>query len=159
VNSYLTTALKDPQGKPKDRVIAADTDSVLGSSMICVNNRLISIADFYDNQPDEFIKRDDFNKNFIKAITTSSFLTPSLNLDKATIENKHIKYVMKHTVSKELFEITDKFGNSVVITEDHSIIVQHKRNGKFSSIKPNKLNNRLHNIINIVDADTDSNAR
>jgi hypothetical protein len=55
------------------------------------------------------------------------FLTPSLNKENKKIENKPIKNIMKHKVKKRMFKIKWK-GKSLVITEDHSIIVERSNN-------------------------------
>ena len=62
---------------------------------------------------------------------------------------------MKHKIKKELYEICvgDK---SVIVTEDHSVIVQNKNDNNIHSIKPKKLNPKHHKIINIITNDTDS---
>jgi len=46
----------------------------------------------------------------------------------------HINYVYRHPVSKDLYEIEDEYGNTVTVTEDHSIMVE--RNGNLVEVKP-----------------------
>ena len=64
-----------------------------------------------------------------------------------TIEDKKINYIMKHTVKKEMFKITTSDGKSVIITEDHSVII--KRNGRYMSVSPKNINTTTDKIINI----------
>lgn len=135
-----------------DYVIALDTDSVVGDSIIRVNGVEIKIADFYDIAGDNYLKNDTFNSNFVKQVCNNTAL--SLSSD-GKLEDKPIKYVMKHKVKKKLFEIKSN-GKNVIVTEDHSIIVKDKKDGEIKSITPNKLNPNKHYIINIVDIDTDT---
>lgn len=136
-----------------DWCIYQDTDSVVGSSIINVDGVDVSIEEFYESCYDDFIKHDPFNGNYIKRVSDKS--TPSLSALGA-IENNPINYVMKHKVSKELFKITNKYGVSVTVTVDHSIIVKDKKSGAISSISPKKLDPKKHFIINMYkDTDTE----
>ena len=56
------------------------------------------------------------------------------NLKENKEEMGFINYVYRHEVEKEMFEITDCNGNSVVVTEDHSVMV--RRNGTIVEVKP-----------------------
>lgn len=136
----------------KDRVLAADTDSVLGSTEICVNGHRLTIEDYYNSIDNNFIKKDTFNENYVKLITNGD-LTKSVSSD-GILRNNKINYVMKHKVKKQFFKITNKNGKSIVVTEDHSVIVKDKTTNRIHSIKPDKLNVELHYIINIIDTDS-----
>lgn len=142
VNAFISKAT----GIMKDRLIAVDTDSVVGESIITVNGSKISIADYYESCPDVFLKNDSFNENYVKSVLYEAY-TPSVSKDGMICNNK-IKHIMKHKVKKEFFKITVK-NKSVIVTEDHSIIVQNRKTKKIYSVKPKKLNYKLHNIINI----------
>ena len=131
----------------------SDTDSVVGSTIISVNCNKSSISDFYDSLPEEYIKYDNFNENYVKKVDSNSYTTLSFSNDKK-LEIKPITYIMKHKVKKELFKIKNSNGDEVVVTEDHSIVVQDARTNKLISIKPNKLNPKYHKIINITDTDS-----
>ena len=135
----------------EDYIIAIDTDSVVGDTTINVNGRDITIAEFYENTPDRFIKNDLFNEDFVKYVDDKTSL--SLSKD-GVIENKPIKYVMKHKVKKRMYTITNSLGKSVTVTEDHSVIVKCKKTGNILSIKPKNLNSDIHFIINTIDTDT-----
>lgn len=127
-------------------VIYQDTDSIVGDSLIRVNGSQITIEDFYNSQPDNFIKHDEFNHNYVKRVSNNTATSISTA---CIIEEKPISYVMKHKVQKELFKITNSDGKSVTVTIDHSIIVKDKRTGEISSISPKNLNIYEHYIINI----------
>lgn len=46
----------------------------------------------------------------------------------------HIEYIYRHRVSKNMYEIEDSLGNTVIVTEDHSVMVE--RDGDLISVKP-----------------------
>ena len=127
-------------------VLYNDTDSVVGNSIITINGNDIKISEFYDSCDNDFIKYDDFNNNYVKRVKNCT--TPSLSTE-GTLEHNSVTYVMKHTVAKEMFRITNKLGESVIVTSDHSIIVKDKKTGEIMSIPPKKLDRDCHCIINI----------
>lgn len=129
-----------------DHIPSSDTDSTIGSTKIHVNNDLICIGDYYDSLPDDFIKKDDINRNYIKRVNSND-LTYSVGKDSSLNQNK-IVYVMRHFVKKNMFEVLLN-DTSVVITEDHSVIVKLKSNGNIMSIKPKDLNNNDHLLISL----------
>lgn len=114
-------------------LIYIDTDSVVGESVISVNGVNMTIAEFYNLQ-NNFVKKDNLRKDFVKVV--ENCVTPSVNPVTGHIENKNIKYVMKHRVKKRMFRVTVG-GNSVICTEDHSIII--RRNNKIVSVSPREI--------------------
>lgn len=122
-NSFQQNILKDSI----DRVIAGDTDSCVGSTIINVNNKDISIEDYYNSKSYDYSDKKDVIK-----INGDLGLTS----DGKNILQKPIKYVMRHKVNKKMYKITVG-ENSVTVTEDHSIMVLH--NNKLISKKPNEL--------------------
>lgn len=124
INNYLQSI------KQRDRSYwtYSDTDSVVGSSIINVNNNKIKIEDYYNSiHSDEIITS---NNAFIKKV--SGDVTTTVNND-FKLESNNIKYVMKHRVKKRMFKISVN-NKEVIVTEDHSIMV--KRNDKLISVKP-----------------------
>lgn len=121
------------QGVPPEKatsvVVGGDTDSVVGDTIINVNGKPITIADYYNSIASNYIKCDDINKNYIKRVDNGDV---ALAYDNGIVQNK-IKHVMKHTVKKRMFKIKCN-GKEVIMTEDHSIIVN--RNGKNISVSP-----------------------
>lgn len=111
---------------------AGDTDSVVGDTIINVNGKSITIADYYNSITPNYIKCDDINKNYIKRVDNGDV---ALAYDTGIVQNK-IKHVMKHTVKKRMFKIKCN-GKEVIMTEDHSIIVN--RNGKNISVSPKNI--------------------
>lgn len=110
-------------------VVGGDTDSVVGDTIINVNGKPITIADYYNSITPNYIKCDDINKNYIKCVDNGDV---ALAYDNGVVQNK-IKHVMKHTIKKRMYKIKCN-GKEVIMTEDHSIIVN--RNGKNISISP-----------------------
>lgn len=146
VNEYLNKFLKNT--KEKDYVIAMDTDSVVGDTLIKINGKDIKISDYYDSINGKFIKYDEFNEDYVK--DTSTLNDYSLSLSKeGKLESKLVKYVMKHKVKKTMFKITDQLNNSIIVTEDHSVIVKDKKTNKIVSIKPNQIDPNLHYILSV----------
>lgn len=138
----------------EDYVITIDTDSVIGSSEILVNNKKIKIEDYYNSLPNIFIKNDELNKDFVKQVNNGD-VTKSVNDLNGKLEDQKINYIMKHNVNKRFYKITYNFeGNYVILTEDHSIIVY--RNKEFLSIKPKEINRNTDSII-VLDIFNDRN--
>jgi DNA polymerase elongation subunit (family B) len=149
INDYLNKVLKTTDF---DYIEYMDTDSVTGDTMIYVNDKKISIEDYYDSVPEEnLIKNDKFNKDFVKIIYNND-TSKSLS-EKFKVEDKRILYIMKHKVKKKMFKITLQDGKSVTVTSDHSIIVKMKKTGELKTIKPQQLDVKKHFLINILDTD------
>lgn len=110
-------------------VVGGDTDSVVGDTVINVNGKPITIADYYNSITSNYIKCDDINKNYIKRVDNGDV---ALAYNNGIVQNT-IKHVMKHTVKKRMYKIKCN-GKEVIMTEDHSIIVN--RNGKNISVSP-----------------------
>jgi len=114
--------------KTKDYVLYCDTDSVGGESIINTNigNKTIEDLWLMSDEKEQY----NHNKYFglLPGLKTMTF-----NKETGQLEEKNIKYIMKHEVKKKMYRI--KCGNkSVDVTEDHSIIVE--REGTFISITP-----------------------
>ena len=139
---YVNEDLDKITGFKKDRIVAIDTDSLVFSSKIMVNNKEISIGDYYNSVSDENMVD---SRKEIKSVTNGDV---SLSFNGTTLENKSISYVMRHKVNKKMYRI--KVGNDFVdVTEDHSVMVIDEC-GKLISIKPADLNNQKHKIVRIV---------
>lgn len=108
-----------------------DTDSVVGDTLIDVNGEKMTIADFFDSMPENYMRKDDDNLDYVKAVEGVTSL--SVNTESKEVERKSVKYVMKHRVKKRMFKITAN-GRSVTVTEDHSVMVL--RDGEIIAVKP-----------------------
>jgi len=128
MNEYLNKANKTVD---QDYIIYIDTDSVVGDTMIYVNDKQIKISDYFDSISNENIVRNNY-KDYVKNITNDD-VCKSVNTTTNKIENNQINYIMKHKVNKRMFNIKVD-GKVVKVTEDHSIMVM--RDDKIISVKP-----------------------
>ena len=110
-----------------DVVVAIETDSVVGDTLIASPNRKDTIENIWNQRVSEW------ENNGSLYGEVENYKVYSVNKNKE-LEEKRVKYVMKHTVKKRMFKVTDKTGKSVTITEDHSVIIE--RDNKLISIKP-----------------------
>lgn len=142
INLYLN---KRSGTTDRDFVIALDTDSVDGETIIYINGKKMTIAEFYYN----IVTHKHNNKKDVVDVSTFNFYTKSVVGN--TIVNDKITHVMKHKVKKRMYKIIidDK---SVVVTEDHSLIV--KRDGELISVKPFEVKtDDIFIYINTLDTD------
>lgn len=114
----------------KPFLIAGDTDSCVGSTLLNTNQGIISIEDFYNMSSGKVEIRGE--NNYVKHLN-GKIKSKSFNVITQAVEDKPINYIMKHKVKKELFKITYK-NKEVIITKDHSIII--KRGNQFLSVTP-----------------------
>ena len=117
-----------------------ETDSVTGDTLVDHNGEQIPIAKLFTMASNETQR----GTNLYRQFKTGMHNTRTVN-DKFEIEHKNINYVMKHTVEKEMFKI-EVDGKSVIITADHSIMVE--RDGKLISVKPTEIQ-EYDNLITI----------
>lgn len=129
INKYVNDLLKHKEDEQVDYTIAGDTDSVTGDSLIYVDDKLITIEQFFDTTPNNFVKYDKISENYIKQVHNRT--TKSFSCSKTY--STSIVYVMKHKVKKHMFRLTVG-KNEVTLTEDHSVIVCY--NGTITQIKP-----------------------
>jgi DNA polymerase elongation subunit (family B) len=143
MNVYLNKILKTDD---VDYVIASDTDSVVGETLVYENGNSIKIEDLYEkycNDKNLVIKRD--CDDYIHDVSNIDLHTKSY--DNGEIVEDRVIRIMKHKVKKKFYKITVN-NNEIILTEDHSLIVE--REGKLISIKPTEV---LYNdiFINITD--------
>lgn len=133
-------------GTDIDTWIASDTDSVVGDSVVRINGKDVTIADFYDSIPEEnLIRNDKENENYVKRV--EGVLSPSLN-EQFDVQEKSVSYVMKHKVKKRMFRIKAG-GKEVVVTEDHSVMV---RDGDvLKAVKPKDIDVERHETVELID--------
>jgi len=114
-----------------ETVIYGDTDSVSGDSIIKTTMGEMTIEQlfYYCNKKWQINDREFSSSDTIKVVTYD---------DKQNISYyDNIQYVYRHKVNKQMWEIEDENGNTIKVTEDHSIMVE--RNGNLMEIKPNDL--------------------
>lgn len=127
INEYLNRILKTTN---VDYVVAVDTDSVAGDTILYVNGEKRVIAEFYD-----FVEKIGTHigsgDKLIVDVSTLDLKTSSFDGDRVVLDK--IQYVMKHKVKKRMFRI-EVDGKSIDVTEDHSLVV--KRSNELISVKP-----------------------
>lgn len=116
-------------GKCVDVIAGGDTDSPRYDTIIKTDKGDIQIGELFD-QSNEIIEVRP-NGGILKKVNGLKSLT--YDKEKEELTFKDIKYVYKRRVKKELFEI-EVGGNKVVVTKDHSLIVE--RNGDVIPVKP-----------------------
>lgn len=112
-------------------VVYGDTDSVVSDSCLHINNKVITIEDFF-NEVDSKI---DVTPSGCEVKQVKDCLTPTFSI-KTGLVQKPVKYVMRHKVKKQMFRIKTKDG-FVDVTKDHSIKVL--RNDELIDIKPSEI--------------------
>lgn len=124
-------------------IIYGDTDSIHSLSVVYVKNKKVTIEDLY-------------NKNLIKHCVKNINNKEYVNCDEMILnwtEDKKIHYssvkkLIRHKVTKEKWEIKLKSGETIQITNDHSMVVF--RNGKQLTIKPKDINTNTDKILKII---------
>lgn len=116
------------ESEAKEWVVAGDTDSVLGSSKISVNSKDMKIEDLFDLVKENGMVEVLENGSELAFPYGDTFVTDTLER-KALVRN-----VMKHKVSKKLYKVEVNGNEPLVMTEDHSIMVE--RDGKIIECKP-----------------------
>lgn len=109
-----------------DTVIYGDTDSVDGASLVKTSLGEMTIERLFQQ-----IGRVHREGEKEYAVPSEPVLTPCL--DDGKIVQKEIEAVYRHRVRKGRFKVTLEDGRSVVVTEDHSIMVL--RNGQLIAVK------------------------
>lgn len=125
VNAFLAK-LTNAQ---KDFIIAGDTDSVTGETMIRTEEGAFSIEEIFIEAIRQLEERGEkivVTKNGAEVIPVD-FLK-ALTIQDSKLVYKPVKYVMCHEVNKPLHKVKTKRGNEVTVTEDHSLMMY--KNGK-----------------------------
>jgi DNA polymerase elongation subunit (family B) len=126
----IESGLQDLIPYDKGYVFYGDTDSVDGSTIINTSQGNVSIENLYDALNGEVEIKDE--NNFIKHISNNVYCK-SFNTSTKSVEDKKIKYIMAHKVKKRMYKIKHN-NDEIVVTEDHSVIIN--RNGNYLDISP-----------------------
>ena len=118
------------EGK-EDWVIAGDTDSVLGKSKISLNGRYITIEDAFKKFRKQGHSEILENGTEVAIPAMNTYLTDSLD-GKSSVRN-----ISRHKVRKQMYSITVPGKDPLIMTEDHSIMVQ--RDGRIIECKPSDI--------------------
>lgn len=122
--------------------IYSDTDSVVGDTIIETNYGEMTIKDLFNScsirgsswaiDDQEFTSYDQIQ-----------ILSYDPETEKETY--KPFECVYRHKVSKPKYKITDEDGNEVIMTDDHSVMVE--RDGELLEIKPSEINVEIDFLI------------
>lgn len=113
-------------------IVYADTDSVAADSIVETNIGKMTIEDLFNKSEIKWSGTDGKEYAVDNRISTLSY-EPYDN----TISYKPINYIYRHKVSKPKWKITDADGREVVVTDDHSIMIE--RGADTYEIKPSEL--------------------
>lgn len=103
-------------------------DSVTGDSLISSNLGKKKIEDIWDDLVTEQVEHS--NDRMYLMNPGFSVLGPDGNFH-------DVSCIMKHKTKKKLYKIEDEFGNSVIVTEDHSVMVL--RDGEEIQVRPTEI--------------------
>lgn len=117
-NRFISKMLKEEV--VKDRRTYSDTDSVVGSTPIFVNDAKTTIEDFYETAEGEEVEN--ILGKYIKEFPKGKYKTLSIDDDLTKVKEADILHAVKHKTPKHLWKVKVD-GKEVLLTEDHSIII------------------------------------
>ncbi len=109
-------------------IVYSDTDSLQEDSIINTNYGNMRIDEAFYNCSTKY------NVGDKEYSYDDNLMVMSYNPETGDAELMPISYIYRHKVSKSRWEVEDEFGNKVIITEDHSLMVE--RNGILLEVKP-----------------------
>ncbi|MCB1711360.1 MAG: hypothetical protein KDH96_02410 [Candidatus Riesia sp.] len=127
INRLVTGEYTDKGGV----IVYGDTDSVTGDTIINTNLGNLPINDlFLMSEP--FLTQDSKEIRLNDAIQVLS-----MNADNISTSLKDIDYIHRHLIEKEMWEITDDDGNTIKLSDDHSVMIE--RHGVVMEAKPSQI--------------------
>jgi DNA polymerase elongation subunit (family B) len=115
-------------------IIYGDTDSVEADTAVKINGQNMTVEDAFAFLKGETIVSE--SREF-KTLPHGIYRTPTFDPDIGIVQ-KPIKAIYRHRVSKKKWRITLENGKSVVVTQDHSIMIE--RDGVLMEICPSDIN-------------------
>lgn len=112
-------------------VLSGDTDSVVSTTILRINNKEITIGDLFDTTDSPVIVTPSGNE--VKRVVGKHSLTYT---PERGAHYQPVDYVMRHKVKKRMYRITSG-EKSVEVTCDHSLKVM--RNNELIDVKPSEL--------------------
>lgn len=73
----------------------------------------------------------------------------NIGTDMKSLAWSHCRYLMKHSVNKQMFKITTTDGKEIIVTGDHSCMV--KRNGRLREVKAYQIDKNKDKLVVIGD--------
>lgn len=125
-------------------------DSVDGKSLVRLRSgEEISIEELYNNG--NYCVYDFNGKHYVTPKFKKHKFLPYYNEKTKTVKYGEVEFIMKHKTRKKRFKVTLENGSSIIITEDHSLMVN--RNGKLEEKTVNELDSE-DNIIYLIKMET-----
>lgn len=125
---YTNEYLNNLAGSENEEfVVAGDTDSVSGTSLITINGIKFTIEEIFNQILKECGTLDKLENGTEVAIVKNSLITPGVH------GNTKIKNISRHKVNKEKWIVKIPLKDPLILTGDHSIIVY--RDGKLIECK------------------------
>ncbi|MEM5878717.1 MAG: DNA polymerase domain-containing protein [Candidatus Aenigmatarchaeota archaeon] len=115
----IITGEKDHLG---DAIVYGDTDSVDGDSIVYTNYGAMTIKDLYENCKIKW----NMGEKYYGCDDNIKIL--SYDERENDLKYYNFNYVYKHDVEKDMFLVEDDNGNKVLVTEDHSIMIEDNSN-------------------------------
>ena len=141
-NQLVKTSTLDKDGKfvheytsPSPAIIYGDTDSVEAETVVKISGQNMTVQDAFVFLKGETVVCD--GREF-KTLPQQFYHTPTFDPDTSAVIQKPIKAIYRHKVNKKRWRITLENGKSVVVTEDHSIMIE--RDGTLMEICPRDIN-------------------
>jgi len=126
INEILTGEY-DHEGKA---ILYGDTDSVTEDTKIITNVGEIDIKDLFD-----LCEKKYFSKN--KEYARSDFLkVASFDKKNCFMIETEFDYIYRHYVDKEIYQIKLLSGNTVKVTEDHSLVYWNNKSNRLMKFSP-----------------------
>jgi DNA polymerase elongation subunit (family B) len=115
---------------PSEAIIYGDTDSIDGKSLVRTSHGNDFIEELFASMP---MKWGIGDREFacIQGLTTPCLVDGKIAM-------KPVKAIYRHRVSKPRWKVTLEDGQSVIMTDDHSIMVM--RDGNLIEVKPSAVN-------------------
>lgn len=132
MNSKINEIITGQYTIDGDGIIYIDTDSVASDTIIETSIGKMTIEDMF-NSCSYFWKDGEKEYALDKDMETLSYNPKN---DKISFEK--FNYIYRHKVKKKKYKINISSGKSVVVTEDHSIMIE--RNNELIEVKPKDIN-------------------
>ena len=132
----MKKVIKIEEVEHDDYVQYCDTDSVTGDCLVSINGTKTKIEDVWKtvNTTKEIV---DISGRYYKFPTSTTL--PYYDETNMLVKTGNVKYIERHKTRKKVFLLKTSLGNSIKVTEDHSIMIVGI-DGKISKKKPKELN-------------------
>jgi len=107
---------------PNKSVIAGDTDSVDGNSIVCINHVNDTIENHFEKLIEKYGSFKENNKEYIKY--NSELYSPCYDEENQKIFDAQVLTLYRHKCEKQMFRILLEDDSYVDVTADHSLMVE-----------------------------------